>query len=452
MKYKSYLTGRSFLLLIFWQVWAVFSLSYGPMLWMAAGMFGLSLLFFWAVWFTLPRPEVFRAYVKSPRALELGQHGEVEWLVAVDPKASLATKGFEVEVRPELNVELNDSRFNLGVCHPGMEYTMGSTMLGKRLGGTYLNQLEIMVVSRLGLWRRMIPVKAEGEGFSVKPSTEPMPEQEFRRLIKNQAHLFMGSKSIMRHRGSDQLRAIRTYRYPDEFRFIDHKKSARYSKLLTRVFDRYQNQHLVIALDTGRSLSGLIDGSSKFDYYRNAALHLIENATHRLDHVSFFSFSEKINLSIKRSNRLESFFPLYKQEDELLGVSQTESNYELIRAGVDHVASNRSVLIILTDASRPSVQKSLLNALGDLPLRHLTVVLSVLDVKYDLIKRVEAQTDQMSPRELGEIFYSYWLHKEHLEFGERLRHLGTGAVVANEKHWLDMSSRVYDLLRTSLRV
>jgi hypothetical protein len=118
--------------------------------------------------------------------------------------------------------------------------------------------------------------------------------------------------------------------------------------------------------------------------------------------------------------------------------------------------------VILTDLSKPSVQASLLAALGPVCRKHLTVVVSLNDPQLDLEPQVlgfksEIANESLRAREIAKDFktkyadllYSYWVHDQHQLFREKLARLGGGSIVINDSDWMSSVIRLYQLLRQS---
>src|SRR4029079_18914357 len=103
----------------------------------------------------------------------------------------------------------------------------------------------------------------------------------------------------------------REYQYPDSIRHIDARKSAKYCQLMTRTYDSLLEHHLILGLDVGRSMYGRMGPSRKLDYYLSACLALAENASQSRDRLSFFAFSQKVHLTVRRSRHMADFRPLF---------------------------------------------------------------------------------------------------------------------------------------------
>ena len=213
----------------------------------------------------------------------------------------------------------------------------------------------------------------------------------------------------MRGRAAEQFYSLRKYQFPDQIRHIDQKKTAKYGELMTRTYENFLSHHLILALDLGHSMFGTLGQSQKHDFYLAACLTLARNAIQSHDHVSFFGFSQRIHSMIRRTRSLDPFLPLYQGSAEVAPRDE-EGNFDLLGPALSRVAGQRSILLIFTDASRPSVQESLLRVMPDLCQRHLTVVISLLDEAYTLERQLDAwDGGNVEMQDYSRFLYNYWI-------------------------------------------
>jgi uncharacterized protein (DUF58 family) len=284
-----------------------------------------------------------------------------------------------------------------------------------------------------------------------------MPEEKFNETIRHQRRLFLGARQLMRGAARDQFHSVRPYVYPDPLRAIDHKKTARYGKLMTRTYDAYHQHHLVILCDLGRSLTGTVGTSAKLAFYLSAAANLARHALAARDQVSLCAFRERVCVTVKRARSHDAFLPLWRGHPEL-AAAEIETDYNLIAPILRQLAPQRALVVLLADVVRPSVQRSLLESLGPSCRQHRFITLGLIDHRFDLGERLAERfapgnpRTRLAPREAAEWIYSYALDAEFVAFRERMTRLPCGVFVAPEMHWLDMVRRVYELMRSSLGV
>jgi uncharacterized protein (DUF58 family) len=319
------------------------------------------------------------------------------------------------------------------------------------LGYIVWTSLHLVVRSRFRWWWQHVEIDIPPCGLRIHPSFRRIPEQAFVERIARQPILTQGTRKIMRGQSADQFHSMRRYQYPDHLRHIDAKKSAKYTRLMTRVYDEARAHHLIMALDVGRAMCGTLKNSAKHDYYVSACLLLAQHAIEAGDHVSFFAFAHAMTFSIRNSRNLASFRPLFT-DDPRLRARETDSRFDLLHPAVASMAGQRSIVLVLTDVHSPSVQQDLLQALPPVCHRHLTLVVGLQDhtlLLHDLIW--ELNPEQLREEEQARLFYAYWLNDRFQLFCRQIARLGGGVVQGSDDTWLSLVTRVYARLRDSIR-
>jgi uncharacterized protein (DUF58 family) len=136
---------------------------------------------------------------------------------------------------------------------------------------------------------------------------------------------------------------------------------------------------------------------------------------------------------------------------------EEESDFEVINRTVAQVSGHRSIVIIMTDTSRPSVQEALLESLGPLCRKHIVVVLALADKSMKLEEKILA----FKPSRFGknavdfdsvysDFLYDYWANEEYRLFRNRLSRLGGAALQVTQENWMSVVDRLYHLLRNSI--
>lgn len=407
---------------------------------------------------SLSSPESLKAKLSFPRDPSLGH--EAKFGVSLFPRdESVATMSRMDVFAPETPLlRFSAPRARIGPKLLGKEkITLEMPCAVERLGYHVVDGIDVGMYSRLGFWYLPTRLKTEPVDFRVAPETRRIPERAFSEMISAQRLLFEGSRIRARSRAADQYLTTRKYQYPDSIRHLDHKKGARTGQLMTRVFDSYFSHHLVIALDLGRSMTGQVNGSSKHDYYLSACLLLARNAVRSRDRVSFFAFSDALHALISKSRNLDPFETMLKGASTFTP-RELESDFHMINETVARVSGQRSIVIVLTDLSRPSVQESLLEALGPLCQKHLVVALSLIEKNRLLEEKVLA----FHPSQFGTSFetfskaysgyvYDYWADEQFRLFRARLSKIGGAALQVSHENWMSVVDKLYHLLRNSTR-
>lgn len=324
------------------------------------------------------------------------------------------------------------------------------------LGYESLSSVELESDSLLGLWKRCLVVPTQTVSYRVTPAIEEISTQDLRRLVSGQPLLSQSSRRLVRSRSRDQFHSVRRYQFPDPVTDVDHRKSARFQQLMVRSYDSVEQHQLVLLYDIGRALVGEIRGSAKADYYLSAIIALTRYALTQGDTVSLAAFSQRPHITIRKVRSLVPFDPVLRG-DRVLAPREEESNYQLLPNLVNQLTSQRSIVVILSDLSRPATQSPLLQVLPFIARRHLTLCLGLIDQEYDLTTRlIELGSDfyeneeQMTEELFWKLFYSYQLDQQFRVFRASANRLGGGAVQIPEQHWISSVAKTYGLLRTSL--
>ncbi|MES2963324.1 MAG: DUF58 domain-containing protein [Bdellovibrionota bacterium] len=398
-----------------------------------------------------------KASVIVPRDPRLGEPASVEVTLTVLNKRWFRQSKVRLFAPPIPLLDFKTRHTDIDPRHlPKETYTRSFKAVVGDLGYVKLDHVTVTIHSPSGLYSGTIDIPIEPVEFRAAPERRKLAEQAFQELIQTQKVLYQGARRVARSRAAEQFHSIRKYQYPDPVRHIDAKKSARYNEPMTRVFESQHNHHLIIGLDTGRSMIGDVRGSRKSDYYASAALALAENAVRSRDRVSLFSFAGAMRAEIRGARSLAAFLPIFRASKEFTPVSQ-ETNYRLVPDAVSRASGSRAIVVILTDLSKPSVQDALLEALASVCRKHLTVVVSLSDSGHDLETHVmDFKADRPEMRQVdsfkdlySELLYSYYTREKLILFREHFSKLGGGSLAVNERDWIATVERLYDLLRSS---
>jgi uncharacterized protein (DUF58 family) len=319
-----------------------------------------------------------------------------------------------------------------------------------RLGYERISKLRISLGSTRGLWIRRYAIEIAPCSFRVAPIFKRIPPEELIKLLSSQGSVHTGVRQLVRHRGTEQFLTIREYQFPDPISHMDARKSAKFDRLMTRVYDSHRNYHLVIALDVGRAMCGAFAGNSKHDYYLSAVLNLVKDALRYRDTVSFVAFSREVHRTITRTKHFGSFEEVYCGR-EVVAPREEESNFRVLVPCIASLTGQRSVVIVFTDLSRPSVQQALLDSLPPVCAKHLTAVVGLADRRTDL-ERIVTQLDaaEFDESRYAQVLYSYWVQEKSTIFREQFRRIGGNTLSVPDDYWLSATERLYGLLRSSV--
>jgi uncharacterized protein (DUF58 family) len=318
-----------------------------------------------------------------------------------------------------------------------------------RVGEIEISKVMLEVQSENRLLSRTIEFNLQNIKIVVSPPIEVIPEALFQTLTKNQKILKQGITLIKKSRAAERFHSLRDYRYPDPIKHIDHKKSAKFGSLKTRTFESLHAHHLILCLDVGRAMFGMVGESRKIDYYLSACMQLSKFAIDQGDYVSFLAFSQKPHSVVSRAKRFEPIWETLK-EPKILNPHEEASDYSLIQKTMKLNSTSRSIVILLSDTSHPYVQDSLYSVIKNISRKHLVASLSLLERKYEINSKIaNFNENEHSVNTVAEFLYTYWLNDLINSYSQKIDHVGAGAIIVPDQYWMSSTTKVYSRLRES---
>ena len=444
------LTDRFFAVYGLWQIVGVGGLIQPSLLLLYAVGTVAILACVWLDRRSLLHGQALQTHLQMPRALELEQSVCLQATLTFLQAPALMPSRIEWEA-PALAAF--DFHQPLSPFQPGEAtyvFTAEHSITAAGLGYVQWTTLQLVARSRGRLWFQRLEVEIDPQDIRVHPSFRRLSEQDFVEHIAHQQILAQGNRRMLRGRAADQFHSIRRYQYPDNLRHIDAKKSAKYARLMTRIYDEYRAHHLIMALDLGRSMCGRLKASSKHDYYLSACLMLAQHAMAAGDEVSFFAFANTTTFSVRSARRLAGFEPLFKG-DPRLQARETESRFDLLYPTICSLTGQRSIVLVLTDLTSPSVQQALLEAMTPVCRQHLAFAVGLQDQRYQLNHLIWEGADQEDgDPDAARLLYAYWLNDRYRLFRQQVARLGGGVVQGSDATWISLVTQVYARLRESL--
>ncbi|QQS43010.1 MAG: DUF58 domain-containing protein [Acidobacteriota bacterium] len=229
--------------------------------------------------------------------------------------------------------------------------------------------------SRLGLvWCQ----KRLGEATPVKvyPDMRRAREMELKAVGAN-TYLAIQRRSVRRGEGRE-FESMRDYVRGDELRHISWTTTARRAKLTTRQYQIERDQTIIVALDSGRLMTGRIGNETKFDTAIHATLALVSAASRGGDNCGIAVFGRKVKKFLppkKTIGHIDGILEaLYDLEPEMIEPSYSRA-FQFIAAN----SKKRSFVIILTDLIDKESSAELINSLKLLRPTHLPLVVTIGD-------------------------------------------------------------------------
>jgi uncharacterized protein (DUF58 family) len=323
------------------------------------------------------------------------------------------------------------------------------TVTPVQLGVAAIDKVTIRIWSPMKLWVRQLTIEDSPQKLRVVPVIKEPPSWYLSQLTRGSSLSLNPTSLLARGHSPDQIHSIRDWRFPDPIRYIDQKKTAKYGRLMTRTFDSFETKHLIILLDSGRALCGHIGSSRKIDFYLALVLWLSRYAISQGDRVSFITFSSEIKYQIVEATEMRSFSPLYDGTLSLEADS-AESDYLNITQRIGRISQGRSIVLLLTDLIRPSIQSSIERSLSMLARQHLTLAAGLLEKRHSLNDLLmQPFPENYTAEQALAHTYAYWLSEQSEVFQQRMSLLGVRALCISESYWMTALVKLYSLARSS---
>lgn len=230
-------------------------------------------------------------------------------------------------------------------------------------------------LSRLGL----VWCQAEfdnTQSVKVYPNMRRAKEVELKALGANS--LVAAQRKAIRRGEGREFESMRDYVRGDELRHISWTTTARRGRLTTRQYQIERDQTIIIAIDSGRLMTGRIDDESKLDSAIQAALALMSAAARGGDNVGVVAFVRRIRRYLPPKRGVDhidaTLEALHDLQPEMIQPSYTRA-FQHIAATI----KKRALVVILTDLIDKDSSRELLEALKLLRPRHLPLVVTIAD-------------------------------------------------------------------------
>jgi uncharacterized protein (DUF58 family) len=306
-----------------------------------------------------------------PGVLPLDGEGQVVWRVA-NPRRRPVAVAVADELAPSLSADTR--RVRVRVPAAGIA-TARATLRPQRRGTFRPREVTVRVTGPLGLGVRQAPRQLPGR-LEVHPSFRSREAAELR--LRRARLLEQGARSVRGRGGGTEFEALRDYVQGDEFRHVDWSATARLGHPVVRTYRAERNQTVLVLLDAGRVMAGLVGEVPRLDHGMDAALALATVATRSGDRTGLLAFGADVR----------SMVPPRHDADQLRRISTAmhalepelaESGYrEAFTAALTRFR-RRALLVLVTELAAEAVQETLLPALPLVLRHHAVVIASVRD-------------------------------------------------------------------------
>jgi uncharacterized protein (DUF58 family) len=290
-----------------------------------------------------------------------------------------------------------------------------------RRGEGRLEKLWLRWTGPLGLaWIQKAEMLARN--LAILPDIQGVRE-EASRLFSRDTDLGLHSR-LNRGVGAE-FHALRDFQHGHDPRQVDWKQSARHNALIVKEFRVEQNQHIVVALDTGRLMSALLLGQPRLDRALHAILLLAYVGLKLGDRVGFFAFDSRPRLASGTVSGLAGFSQLQRMAASL-DYSAEETNFTLGLTQLANGLERSSTIVLFTDFADTTSAELMLENVARLLRRHTVLFVVFQDEE---LERMRAD-EPCDPLDASRAVIADIMLKERDLVLARLRQMGVDIVDA----------------------
>lgn len=320
-------------------------------------------------------PRVLAVARELAGTVPLGRATELTWVV-VNPTGRPARVALADALAPSLGAD--DRRTQLTVPAGGRARA-STTLTPTRRGAFGLGPITVRTAGPLRLATRQVDHDVDDQ-LAVTPSFRSRDAAALR--IERGRILEVGLHSARGRGAGTDFDRLREYTPDDDTRRIDWAATARIGRPIVRTYREERNQHVLLLLDTGRTMAGSVEGVPRLDHAMDAVLALTTVATRLGDRVGLIAFGARVRAIVppaRRTGQLAAVTEaMFRLEAEL-----SESGYRAAFAETLTRFPRRALLVLLTELASEAVPETLLPALPLLARDHVVVVGAVADPVLD---------------------------------------------------------------------
>jgi uncharacterized protein (DUF58 family) len=264
---------------------------------------------------------------------------------------------------------------------------------------------------------------ALGQSLLIVPDIRAVRERSAQMLQRDAMHGLVAQLQIGE---GAEFEALTEFQQGMDKRAIDWKQSARHTMLLGREYRTERNNNIVIAIDSGRTMSEPVAGVARVDRAVSAALLTAFVALKDGDRVSLFGFDSHPRVSTKPVSGGRSF-ALLQRVAGAIDYSDRETNYTLGLSTLATGLTRRSLIVVFTEFADTISAELMLQAVGALLRRHL--VLFILFRDEELERFAEAEPE--APEDVTRAVTAFSLLRQRRLVVTRLKRMGVHVVEAS---------------------
>lgn len=326
------------------------------------GVFGLDVR-------SMPAPGAIRVRRDAPRVVPLGEERTLAWEVRND---SERPADLSLAEEPDPSLHVAQRRFRLALP-PAAAATVSSTLQPSRRGDRGLHALTVRLTGPWGLAARQ-------RRWAHPATIRVHPPARGRRLASARVALGLeiGERSARTIGVGTEFDHLRDWIQGDEVRRVDWRATARVGRPVVRVHQAERNQRVIVVVDTGRAVAGLVEDVPRLDHLMDGALAVATLAAALGDRFGLVAHAARTRLVLAPTRAVDA---AKRAADALyrLDAVLEESDHRAAALEVAARVPRRSVVVVLTDLAQPAASRELLPAMRSLAARHLVLVAAVAD-------------------------------------------------------------------------
>jgi uncharacterized protein (DUF58 family) len=365
-----------------------------------------------------PSPRDLDIFCEGPHVVSVGERFELALRVEGRdlPRRLEAAAELEGPISAEGSVRVPFSR----TPHTG-DMTATLALVADRRGTGRVTSLWLRMPGLIGLVWKQRRIAME-RAVLVTPDIRPTRQQGIQLASRELLH---GQIALRDVGEGAEFDALADYRKGMDRRAIDWKQSARHTRLIAKEYRIERNNHIVLAIDSGRTMCEPMEGMPRVDSAVSAALLTAFVALKQGDRLGLFSFDAKPRASSKVVSGPGAFNLLQKVAADI-DYSANETNYTLALATLASGLKRRALVILFTEFTDTVSAELMLSALGPLLGKHLLLFVVLRDAELEGFTAEEPETADHVTRAVT----AAGLLQERRLVLTRLRHLGVEVVEA----------------------
>ena len=343
--------------------------------------------------FSVPSTRRLRAQRECDHILSRGERHQVGlWI------ENRSRRALTIEVRDEQAPDFDYLPPQMRVNVPARSRArLAYTLIPRERGSYTLQTVYARTTSRLGLWRRIYPMRVVNR-LRVYP--------DFKQISRYALYARLNRLSLLgvrrsRRVGTDnEFERLRDYTPDDNYRFIDWRATARRQELVVRDFESNHSQRVVFLIDAGRMMVNEVAGVSLFDHAIDAMLMLSHVVLSKGDRAGLLTFSDRVHHWIPPAAGKRHLNRFVHAVHDLFP-RLVESRFDLAFQRLNEQCRKRTLVILITNVIDDVNGKQVEARLTHLSGRHLPLAVLLRDAKlFAAIEAGREATDETAPADL----------------------------------------------------